>query len=137
MVWVNGCPQFLINVPVTEEILDLIDIPHTPLLGVLTKTSVFIFNQFTLLPLGSHVRNLKSIESDGSNMQMKTKHVSVNTAKFQKLNTVNLFIQTDLNFLIIYQISINYSSSIYEVHNKNDELIQNGLPLSFTPWDSQ
>lgn len=133
MVWVNGCPQFLINVPVTEEILDLIDIPHTPLLGVLTKTSVFIFNQFTLLPLGSHVRNLKSIESDGSNMQMKTKHVSVNTAKFQKLNTVNLFIQTDLNFLIIYQISINYSSSIYEVHNKNDELIQNGLPLSFTP----
>lgn len=132
MVWVNGCPKFLIDLPINEDIIDIAHIYHTPLLTVLTKSGVFVFHQHTLLPLASHVRNTQLIETNGYNIQMKTKHVSVNTAKLQKLSIVNLFIQSENNFLIIYQISINYSGSIYEVHNKNDELIQNGLPLSST-----
>ena len=132
MVWVNGCPKFLIDIPINEDIIDIAHIYHTPLLTVLTKSGVFVFHQHTLLPLASHVRNTQSIETNGYNVQMKTKHVSVNTAKLQKLSIVNLFIQSENNFLIIYQISINYSGSLYEIHNKNDELIQNGLPLSST-----
>ncbi|EMG46747.1 RIC1 Guanine nucleotide exchange factor subunit RIC1 [Candida maltosa Xu316] len=133
MVWINGCPKFSIELPIEEDILDVLHIEHTPLIATLTKTSVFIFNQFTLLPLSSHVRNPQSIETNGYNVQMRTKHVSVNTAKFQKLNTVNLFIHTDSSFIIIYQISINYSSAIFQVHNNKDELIQTGMPLCFTP----
>lgn len=132
MIWINGCPQFLIDVPLSEEIIQIIDIPHTPLLSILTRTSVFIFNQFTLLPITSHVRSSTSIETNGYNLRVKIKHVSVNAAKSQKLNLVNLFIQTESNFLIIYQCTINYNRSLYEVHNNNDELIQSGLPLSFT-----
>ena len=109
MVWVNGCPKFLIDLPINEDIIDIAHIYHTPLLTVLTKSGVFVFHQHTLLPLASHVRNTQSIETNGYNIQMKTKHVSVNTSKLQKLSIVNLFIQSENNFLIIYQISINYS----------------------------
>ncbi|EGW34790.1 guanine nucleotide exchange factor [Spathaspora passalidarum NRRL Y-27907] len=133
MVWINGCPQFSIDSPIThEDIIQIIHIPHTPLVTILTPTSVYIFHQFTLLPLTSHVRSPTSIENNGKNLELKVKHVSVNTSKFQKLNTVNLFIQTDSNYLIIYQCQINYSKSLYEVHNSNNELIQTGLPLSDT-----
>ncbi|RLV93127.1 Guanine nucleotide exchange factor subunit RIC1 [Spathaspora sp. JA1] len=133
MVWINGCPQFSIDSPIThEDIIQIIHIPHTPLVVVLTPTSVYIFHQFTLLPLTSHIRTLQSIENNGNNLILKVKHVSVNTSKFQKLTTINLFIQTDLNYLIIYQCQINYSKSLYEVHNSNNELIQTGLPLSDT-----
>lgn len=50
MVWVNGCPKFLIDLPINEDIIDIAHIYHTPLLTVLTKSGVFVFHQHTLLP---------------------------------------------------------------------------------------
>ncbi|CAI5758897.1 unnamed protein product [Candida verbasci] len=134
MVWINGCPQFSVDIPLKpQEILEILDITHTPLLAILTPTSIYIFNKYTLLPLANHARNLDSIENNGLNIDLKVKNVSVNTSKLQKLPTINLFIQTNLNFLIIYQLSINFSKNLYEIHNSNNELIQSGLPMTFTP----
>ncbi|KAK6466037.1 WD40 repeat protein [Scheffersomyces coipomensis] len=133
MVWINSCPSAQIPLPFNEEIVKIIHVPHTPLLVVLTSIGVYVFDQFTLLPITSHVRNQESINQHGHNVNIKTKHVSVNTAQLQKLNSINFFVHTTESYLIVYHCSINYTTSLFEISNsKNDELIQTGLPLSVT-----
>ncbi|KAK6201699.1 WD40 repeat protein [Scheffersomyces amazonensis] len=133
MVWINSCPQGLVPLVFKEEIIKIIHVPHTPLLVILTSIGVYVYDQYTLLPLVSHIRNQDSINQHGHNVNIKTKHVSVNTALLQKLNSVNFFVQTNQNYLILYHCSINYTTSLFEVSNsKNDEVIQTGLPLSVT-----
>lgn len=135
MVWIDKSPQILIPIKLTENetILSIVQVPHTPLIIVLTKTSILLYDKFTLLPLSNHKRSSNSIASHGSNVSLKVKQLSVNTSQLTKLPTINLFIQTDLDYLIIYQVFINYNKSIYELTNgKTDETLQNSLPLSDT-----
>ncbi|CUM47082.1 uncharacterized protein AC631_02996 [Debaryomyces fabryi] len=133
MVWVDAYPTSLIALTGNEPILKLIRIPHTPLIGLLTKSSLLIYNQHTLLLVAHHRRTDESLQQHGENNNVKCKYISVNSAQLQQLAMVNLFVETDLSCLVIYQVMINYSKSLYEVHNKqNDELLQTGLPLSFT-----
>ncbi|ODV80804.1 WD40 repeat protein [Suhomyces tanzawaensis NRRL Y-17324] len=133
MVWVESCPENLIALPFKEPIVKLIHIAHTSLLVVLTTSSVYLINQHTLLPIASHSRSAESIQLHGKNINVKTKHVSVNTAQLQKISTVNLFVQSDKDYLVIYQILINYSTSLYEINSiKSDLTLQSGLPLSYT-----
>ncbi|CAG86995.2 DEHA2D08756p [Debaryomyces hansenii CBS767] len=133
MVWVDAYPTSSIALAGDEPILKLIRIPHTPLIGLLTKSSLLIYNQRSLLLVAHHIRTDESLQQHGENINVKCKYISVNSAQLQQLAMVNLFVETDLSCLVIYQVMINYSKSLYEVHNKqNDELLQTGLPLSFT-----
>lgn len=135
MVWVESAPVSEVPIPLNDEepVIKLIHAPHTPLVIALTKTSVLIYHQSTLLPLTCHNRLETSLNNQGYNLDIKVKHVSVDTAQLVKVLTINLFIQTDLNYLIIYQVFINYNKSLFEVYNKsNGELLQNSLPLSDT-----
>ncbi|KAI5953589.1 RIC1 [Candida jiufengensis] len=125
---INGCPNFSIDIDIKEEIIDVLQINQ--ILAIITKTSVYIYHSYTLLPLGKHIRASTSLENNGLNIKARKKLIySRSTRRPSKLN---IYIQTDLNFLIIYQISIDNSSSIYEIHNIKEELIQNGLPSSYT-----
>lgn len=133
MVWVNSSPEILVPVPQDEGPIKMIALPHTPLLVLLTRSSTYLYNQNTLLPISYHKRSIESLNQHGYNVTLKGSNASVNTAQLQKLNRVNIFVETDLNYLIIYQVNINYSNSIFEVYNsKNDELLQSGYPLSTT-----
>lgn len=133
MVWVDSCPQFLIPIPHNVEILKLIHIPHTSLLVTLTESAVHVFDQYSLLPITYHKRAEESINQHGNNLNIKTKHVSVNTASLQKLNNVNLFVHTDSNYVIIYLMNLTLSRTMYEVSSpKNDQVLQSGLPHSDT-----
>lgn len=135
MVWVDSSPsaQVPISIPSNEPIIRIIPATHTPLLIVLTQTYVLIYDQLSLLPLTYHKRSEQSIEAQGLNEDIKIKQLSVNTSQLEKILTINLFIQTDSNYLIIYQVFINYNKSLYEVYNKtNDELLQTSLPLCDT-----
>lgn len=133
MVWVDSYPTSLVSLPGDQLILKIIRIPHTPLIALLTNSSLLIYNQHALILIGHHTRNDESLKQHGKNVNVKSKHISVNSAQLQKSAMVNLFVETDQSCMIIYQLMINYSKSLYEVHNKqNDELLQTGFPLSFT-----
>jgi len=120
-----------VPLPFPDPVIKLIHITHTSILVLLTKSSIHIFNQHTLLPVSSHTRSEESIGQHGWNIDVLSRHTSVNAALLQKLLVVELVIQTQNSHLEIVQLSINYSKSLYEVSN-NDDLIQTGLPLSNT-----
>lgn len=133
MVWVSSCPQLLTSLLHHEKILKVIRVPHTPLLIVLTNTTITAYDQNTLLPIASHTRAEDSVAQHGTNKDIQTKQITVNTAQLLKIHTVNLFVQTEHNYLVIYLVLINHSKSLFEVNNNvNYELIQTGLPLSLT-----
>ncbi|KAG5421735.1 RIC1 [Candida metapsilosis] len=125
---IDGCPNFAIDLNLEDEIVDIIQLHQ--LLAIVTKTSVYIYHSYTLLPLASHTRSSNSIESNGVNIKAKKKLIY--NPHNDRQSKLNLFIQTDSNFLIIYQISIDYSHSIYEVHNNNHELIQAAVPMNYS-----
>lgn len=129
MGWVESCPQIQISLPYEEPILKLLHVTHTSLLVILTRSSIHLFNQHSLLPISSHTRSTESLEQHGENIDIKAKHMSVNSAQLQKLVTTNLILQTNKSYIEIIQLSINFSKSLYEI-SKNDELIQTGLPLT-------
>jgi hypothetical protein len=120
-----------VPLPFTDPVIKIIHIAHTSILVLLTKRSIHVFNQYTLLPISSHFRSEESIEQHGWNIDVFSRHTSVNAALLQKLLVVDLVVQTQNSHLEIIQISINYSKSLYEVSN-NDDIIQTGLPLSTT-----
>lgn len=125
---INGCPNFAIELNFEDEIIDIIQLHQ--MLALVTKTSVYIYHLYTLLPLASHTRSSNSIETNGVNT--KTKKKLIHNLHNGRQSKLNLFIQTDSNFLVIYQISIDYSHSIYEVHNSNHELIQAAIPMNYS-----
>lgn len=125
---INGCPNFAIDLNVEDEIVDIIQLHQ--IIAIVTKTSVYIYHLYTLLPLASHTRSSNSIELNGINTTAKKK--LIHEPHGGKQSKLNLFIQTTSNFLVIYQISIDYSHAIYEVHNSNHELIQAAVPMNYS-----
>ncbi|CAH6723620.1 hypothetical protein CLIB1444_17S00914 [[Candida] jaroonii] len=135
MVWIdtieNSSP-LLAN----EDILQAIDILHTSIIALLTPRSIILIHQQTLLPLTVHTRSEESIKQHGLNKEIKTKEINVNYGELQKLNIANLFCQTDEDYLIIFQITIDPTKSIYEVHDNNstnnNEILQKIYPTSYS-----
>lgn len=125
---IDGCPNFAIELNFEDVIIDIIQLHQ--MLALVTKTSVYIYHLYTLLPLASHTRSSNSIDTNGVNT--KTKKKLIHNPHNGRQSKLNLFIQTDSNFLVIYQISIDYSHSIYEVHNSNHELIQAAIPMNYS-----
>ena len=125
---INGCPRYSIDIgkDIDDQILDIIQLRQ--LLALVTTKGVYIYNLYNLLPLASHVRSPLSIEENGLNIVVKTKFITELSLKRQSV--YNLFIQTNQNFLLIYQIKIDYSQSVYEVLTRDNGLMQLGLPLS-------
>lgn len=134
MTWVDSFPATVGPIPsLGSPPLQFIAIPHTRLLLLLTSSSVVLFDSNTLVLLSTHTRTEDSIEKHGYNKLVKTRHVGLNSAQLQKLTLVNLFVETDANFLIIYQLAIDYANSIYNVSTRDtNDTIQKGLPLSLT-----
>lgn len=133
MIWVDSLPDTVAPVgPLDSAILQSLAVPHTSLLLILTASSVTVLDINSLTFLSNHSRTQDSIDKHGTNKQVKIRHLGVNTSQLQRQTNVNLFVQTDANYLIIYQVNIDYSKSIYEISGKvNNELIQAGLPLSW------
>lgn len=132
MTWVDSLPSVLGPIiPPDLKPLQLLAIPHTSLLIILTDSTVFIYDINSLIFLAKHSRNEDPLEKHGSNKLVKIRHLGINSAQLQKLTTVNLFVETESNYLIIYQVSIDYSKSVYELSSRDtNEVIQSGLPLS-------
>lgn len=129
MAWVESCPQIEVSLPYAEDVIKLMQVRHTSILVILTRSSIHVFNQHSLLPISSYTRSEESLEKHGNNVDIQAKHMSVDTGQLQKLITSTLILQTDKSYIEIIQFSINYSKSLYEI-TKNDDLIQTGLPMT-------
>ncbi|CCE83371.1 Piso0_003946 [Millerozyma farinosa CBS 7064] len=133
MVWPDSYPELSVPCNFDGKLLKVISIEHTSLIAVLTSTSVIIYDQISLLPVTHHKRSDDSLLNQGHNVDIKTKHISVDTASLQQVGVANLFIRTDADCLIIYQMSIASHRPLYELyHEETDETIQSGLPLAAT-----
>lgn len=132
MAWVNGCPSFLVPLALSLEIVAVTPIPQTPLLAIVSSNTVILYDSRNLVPLAVHRRLFECMDSHGPNIQAKVRHISVDSAKLDQLPSVNLFVKTKSNFVLIYHIFVNYAKSLYEVSDKNDgeKLLQNCLPLA-------
>lgn len=131
MSWIGSSPSILTPVPGDEEVLKVRIIDNTPLFCLLTRSIVFILHRETLLPVAYHQRDEASIEQYGFNYNVKVRFNTVNAAQLKQFATVNLFLQTDKSFLMIYLSRIQYSHSEYEVFNKQDDhLLQEIMPLT-------
>lgn len=130
MVWVDSSPTLQAPYVEQEYPLSLISIPHSPLYVILTKSSISVYHQYTLLPLKSHTRTQESLDLHGTNLSCKAQYYSINAAKLQEANHINIFVKTSNTHLIIYLIEVNYNKSFFQVlDSKSDEILQLGLPL--------
>lgn len=138
MVWIDtieiGSP-----LAIDETVLEIIDINHTSLIAVLTESSIILLHQETFLPIAVNSRTPDSLKQHGHNIHIATKEFSVNYSALQNLSKVNIFCQTSLNYLIIYQISLDNTKSTYEVYDSNitsktggNVVIQKKLPTSYS-----
>lgn len=131
MVSIDSSPSCLSPLLTNGDIIDVVEVNHTSLLIILTLEEVIIVNKFTFLPVAHHKRSPTSIDQHGNNTSIQLKEISVNTAQMQKLNIVNLFVQTEHDFLIIYQVNVDDTKSLYEVYNENsNDVLQKGLPMT-------
>lgn len=133
MVWPDSYPELLVPCKFDGKLLKVINIEHTSLIAVLTSTSIIIYDQISLLPVTHHKRSDDSLLNQGHNVDIKTKHISIDTASLQQVGVANLFVLTDEDCLIIYQMSIASSRPLYELyHEETDDTIQSGMPLAAT-----
>lgn len=130
MSWVSSSPSF--HVPLPKRFVDFVAIPQTPLLALATDTAILICHAQSLVPICVHDRTPECIETHGKCVQLEVRQVSVDTSRLDQLHTANIFVKTESNFIMVYHILANYSRSLYEVHDKNDDdkLLQNSLPLA-------
>lgn len=130
MAWISSSPSF--HVPLPKDLVEIVPIPQIPLLALATKTAVLICHSQSLIPIAVHDRTPECIDSHGNAVQLEVRNVSVDTSRLDQLHTANLFIRTESNFILVYHILVNYSRSLYEVHDKKDDdkLLQNSLPLA-------
>lgn len=57
--------------------------------------------------------------------------MSVDTSKLDHMHSINIYVQTAANYILIYHLLVNYSRSLYEVHEaQSDRLLQNSKPLA-------
>lgn len=135
MVWIDTIEN-LSPLLANEDILQVIDILHTSIIALLTPRSIILIHQHTLLPLSVHTRDEESIKQHGLNKEINTKEINVNYGELQKLNIANIFCQTDQDYLIIFQITIDPTKSIYEVYDNNsssnNEILQKFYPTSYS-----
>lgn len=131
MAWVNSCPSFLIPLQLSLPIVAVLPVPQTPLLTVVSSNSVIIYDSRNLLPLAIHRRLPECMESHGLSVEAKIRQVSVDTTRLEQLSSANVFVRTDLNYVLIFHMFINYTKSQYEVTDANDDrILQNSLPLA-------
>lgn len=132
MAWFNSCPKFLVPLLLSLPIVTVTPIPQTPLLAVVTSTSVLIYESTSFLPLALHKRTDECLLSHGQSVQAQARHVSVDTSKLDLLHSVNVYVRTSSNFVLIFHLFVNYARSLYEVTDANDDdrLLQNSKPLA-------
>lgn len=132
MAWVNSCPTLLVPVSLATPAVAVCHVPHTPLLAVVSATSVVIYHAPTLLPLALHKRTPECLQSHGNSVQAHVRHVSTDTCRQDRLHLANVYVQTNSHYVLIYHVFVNYNRSLYEVTDSGDgdRLLQNGLPLA-------
>lgn len=130
MTWVSSSPLLL--VPLPKGFVDFATVPQTPLLAIATDTALLIHHASSLVPISVHERSSECLESHGRSVQINVRQVSVDTSRLDQLHATNVFVQTKSNYILVYHLLINYSKSLYEIHDKknDDELLQNSLPLA-------
>lgn len=132
MAWVNSCATFLIPLLLSPPIVAITPIPQTPLLAVVTSSTVAIYESSSLLPLAIHKRANECLTNHKQSVSARIRHVSVDTSKLGHMHSVNLYIQTAADYILIYHLFVNYSRSLYEVTdvNNGERLLQNSKPLA-------
>lgn len=132
MTWVNSCPKFLIPLSLSLPIVAVTPIPQTPLLAVVTSSTVVIYESTSLLPLALHKRTQECLQTHGPSVEAQARHVAVDTSKLHQLHSVNLYVRTNSNYVLIFHLFINYARSLYEVTDANDtdRTLQNSKPLA-------
>lgn len=131
MAWVNTAPNVLVPVPLTSLIIDLVPVPHAPILLLVSTKSVVVLESSSFLPLAFHNRSSECLESHGKSKEICVFQVSVNTAENERVRAATFCISTESTFLLMYQLSMNYSNSVYEITDmkNSDYVLQNSLPL--------
>lgn len=131
MVWVNNAPKLLAPVPLKSAIVDLVPLPQTSILLLVSLTSVVAIDSTSFLPLAYHNRSAECVASHGNSKKVTVFEASVNTAENEHARAASFCVSTDSTYVLIYQITINYSNSMYEILDvaNPDNVLQNGLPL--------
>lgn len=134
MAWVNAAPTFLVPLLLLQPCIFIAPIPQTPLLAVVSASTVVVYDLRNLLPLGVHRRLDECMAAHGPSVAAQVRHVSVDTAKLDRLSSVNLYVRTSANYVLIYHVFVNYAKSLYEIcdEQNGDTLLQNALPLANT-----
>lgn len=123
MGWVESCPQLQVSIPYKEPILKIEHVPNSLILVLLTKSSIHLYNQYTLLPISSYKRSEESLTQHGLNVDLKARF-----GKWVVTNSFFLILQTDKSYIEIIQLTKG-PKELYEI-SKNDDIIQSGLPLT-------
>lgn len=122
-----------VPLPNGSSIIKVQYIYNTPVFAILLKKSLVIYERYSLLPIAVHSRDSTSLEKHGSNEDVKCMQKLVDKIPLKQNSVTNLFVKTNSDFLIIYQLHINYSSSLYEVRIEGSEdPLQQGLPFVST-----
>lgn len=131
MAWVNSCPTFLIPLLLSPPIVAITPIPHTPLLAVVSSSTIAIYECSSLLPLALLKRDSQCLATHKESVDAQIRHVSVDTSRLDQMHSVNVYVQTAGNYILIYHLLVNYSRSLYEVTDvQSDHLVQNSKPLA-------
>lgn len=132
MAWVNSAPTLLVPLHLSLSIVTLTAIPQTLLLALVTTNTVIIYDTRNLLPLAVHKRLDECMETHGISVEAKVRHISVDTARLDQLNSVNLYVRTKNHFVLIYHVFVNYAKSLYEIcdEENGDSIHQNSLPFA-------
>lgn len=131
MAWVNNSPELQIPVPLKSPVIDLVPLPHTPLLLLVSSTSLVVLHDSSFLPLAYHNRPDECLSQRGHTSNVNVFQLFVNTAENEQIKSVSFCLGTEANFVLIYQVAINYSNSRYEITDlaNPDNVLQNNLPL--------
>ncbi|EGV62283.1 hypothetical protein CANTEDRAFT_109461 [Yamadazyma tenuis ATCC 10573] len=128
MVWIDSL-ELSSPLATSEEVLEIIDMRYTSFIAILTPKSIIIVHESTLLPLAIHTRTQESIEQHGSNKRVKTKNLNLGV-KMSRLNIFNLFLVTSQDYLLIYQVHIDPTKSVFEVSDNDNITLQKLLPVN-------
>lgn len=131
MAWVNNAPELLVPVPLASPVIGLMPLPHTPLLLLASTKSLVVLHDSSFLPLAYHNRPDDCVSQRGPTSRLNVFHFSVNTASNEQIRSASFCLGTESNFILMYQIALNYSNSRYEITDLTnlDNVLQNNLPL--------
>lgn len=132
MAWVNGAPNFSVQLPFSLPTLLLECISKMPVVALLTADALAILDSATLLPLAVHQRLPQCLESHEKAIDMRTRHITADTSSLSRLHSCNIFLRTESHHVLVYHVLVNYNRSVYDVYDAagNGKLLQNLLPMS-------